>query len=40
MTVTTVATVKYQEIHPLSPAGPWTDERVSLGRETFYPRQV
>ncbi len=24
----------------VGPAGPWTDERASLGRETFYPRQV
>ena len=41
MTVTTVATVGYQEIHPCRrPAEPWTDERASLGRETSYPRQV
>jgi ubiquinol-cytochrome c reductase cytochrome b subunit len=24
----------------VGPAGPWTDERASLGSETFYPRQV
>ncbi len=24
----------------VGPAGPWTDERASLGREPFYPRQV
>lgn len=24
----------------VGPAGPWTDERASLGGETFYPRQV
>lgn len=24
----------------VSPAGPWTDKRASLGSETFYPRQV
>ncbi|MBU6481415.1 MAG: cytochrome b N-terminal domain-containing protein [Nitrospirae bacterium] len=24
----------------VGPAGPWTDERASLDRETFYPRQV
>jgi ubiquinol-cytochrome c reductase cytochrome b subunit len=36
----TLITLHLFILRRVGPAGPWTDERASLGGETFYPRQV